>query len=300
METPARTIVITGASGLLGSNLCEHFNRSGWNVRALVRDPSKSRFSSGIVAVKGNLPHEIDASAFDGADAVIHAAYATTETQRDIARDVNEKGTRIVLDLARAANVPRFVFVSSLAAHPLAKSYYGRSKYALEQTLDNNHDLVIRPGLVLAPSGGLFARMRTSLTLSPFVPVFDGGRSILQTIHIEDLCIAFERALERNLTGVLNVAEPDGQPLRDFITMLARRMGRRAVFVPVPAKPAVAFLQIIERAGLPLPVSSENVLGVLAMRRVETRADLSRLGMSVRSAAESLSALFPDDPRRND
>ncbi|MDQ3773349.1 MAG: NAD-dependent epimerase/dehydratase family protein [Pseudomonadota bacterium] len=288
-----RTIAITGASGLIGRHLADHFRRREWNVRALVRDPSRSPFAErDIEVLRAELPDAIDERAFEGADVVIHAAYATAESRADTARRVNEVGTARVLAASRAAGVHRFVFVSSFAAHPDARSYYGRSKLALERQLDSVRDLVIRPGLVLAPSGGLFERMRRSIESSPVVPLVGGGRQILQTVHIDDLCVAFERAVQLDLTGALNVAEPEGVKMRAFIEMMAARLNRRARLVPIPAQSMLVVVRALERLRLPLPVSSENVLGLLAMRHTPTARDLARLGIRVRTTGESLEELI--------
>ena len=289
-----KTIAITGASGLLGRHLVEHFRRREWNVRALVRNPSRNPFAERDIEVfRVDLPDVIDERAFDGADVVIHAAYAMAESKENSAKRVNEVGTARVLAASRGANVRRFLFVSSFAAHGDARSYYGRSKLGLEQQLDSSRDLVIRPGLVLAPSGGLFERIRHSIEKSPVVPLVGGGSQILQTVHVDDLCMGFERALELDLTGALNIAEPDGVTMVSFIELIARRMNRRARFVSVPAPPVLGVTRILERMHLPSPVTSENVRGLLAMRHTPTTADLNRLGIRVRTAEESINDLLP-------
>jgi nucleoside-diphosphate-sugar epimerase len=293
VTSASRTIAITGATGLVGRHLCEYFRRRGWNVRALMRDTSRYPFTEpGIDVYRADLPHAFDERALHGADAVIHAAYSTTATRADVAKRVNEEGTMQVLSASRSAGVRRFVFVSSFAAHANARSYYGRSKFELEQLLDSQRDLVIRPGLVLAPTGGLFERLRNSLQRSAIVPLFGGGKQILQTVHIDDACLGFERAIDRDLTGALNIAEPEGITMKSFIKRLAARLRKRVVLIPVPAQPTVAFLQMFERAGVQLPVSSENVLGLLAMRHTPTAPDLARLDLRVRTTEESLSELM--------
>ena len=294
MSRAVRTVAITGATGLIGRSLCHYFQRKGWNVRALIRDTSRYPFTAPRIELyRADLPHALDENAFRRVDTVIHAAYATTALGRESAKRVNEEGTMRVLESSRAAGVRKFVFVSSFAAHAEARSYYGQSKYELEQRMDPERDLVFRPGLVLAPSGGLFERLRRSVKSSAFIPLFGGGKQILQTIHIDDLSLAFERAIEGDLTGAVNVAEPEGITMKSFIRKLAKRLGKRVVLVPVPAQPTVAVLRLLEGVHVPLPVSSENVLGLLAMRHTPTAADLERLEMRVRTTDQSLAELMP-------
>ena len=73
---------------------------------------------------------------------------------------------------------------------------------------------------------------------------------------------------------------------------MRHRLGKRVVLVPVPAQPTVAILQLLERARIPLPVSSENVLGLLAMRHAITENDLARLGVHARTTDESFASLL--------
>lgn len=293
MSPAKRTVAITGATGLLGRHLCEYFQRRGWNVRALIRDTSRYPFTAPQIEMyRADLPTALDESALRRVDAVIHAAYATTAMRPDTAKRVNEEGTMRVLEASRAAGVKKVVFVSSFAAHADARSYYGQSKYELEQRMDPERDLVLRPGLVLAPRGGLFERLRHSVQRSTIVPLFGGGKQILQTVHIDDLSLAFERAIGGDLTGAVNVAEPEGITMKNFIRTLAQRLGKKVVLVPVPSQPTVAFLRLFERGGVHLPVSSENVLGLLAMRHTPTASDLAKLELRVRTTEESLSELM--------
>jgi NADH dehydrogenase len=288
-----KTIAITGASGLLGRHLVDYFRRREWNVRALVRDPGQLPFAARDVEIfQARLPDDLDQRAFAEADVVIHAAYSISDKNHAVSRRVNEEGTARVLAAARAAGVEKFIFVSSFAAHPDAQSYYGRSKLALEETLDPSRDLILRPGLILAASGGLFERMRRSIARSPVIPVLGGGNQILQTVHVDDLCMAFERAIELNLTGAVNVAEPDGITMRGFLALIASRLNRQIRLAPVPLTPVLVTVRVLERLRIPAPVSTDNVLGLLAMRHTPTTSDLNRLGIRVRTASQSLEDLI--------
>jgi nucleoside-diphosphate-sugar epimerase len=288
--TSSRAVAITGASGLIGRHLCDHLSDAGWRVRALVRNPAAFR-RPGIERERIDLPDFVDQAAFAGIDTVIHAAYATRSTDLAAAQRVNEQGTANILAAARAAGVRKFVFISSLSAHAGATSYYGRSKLAIESRLDASRDLVIRPGLVLAADGGLALRMWQSVARSSIVPIFDRGRQMVQTIHIDDLCTAVERAVEMDLSGVLNLAEPVAIPMSELLAIFARASGTKPFLLPIPSAPALLALRVLESAHVPLPVTAENLRGLRSMRRMETAADLARLGVNVRAAAVSIADL---------
>jgi len=285
-----QAVAVTGASGMLGRHACAHFCRRGWEVRALVRDPaSLADAPPGVRVGRCDLPETIDESFLHGASAIVHCAYATRVIDSTEARRINEEGTRRILDASRRAGIPRFVFISSVAANPDAPNYYARSKHALERLMDPERDLVIRPGLILARQGqGLFQQMRDITRRTHLVPLFGGGKQPLQTVHVDDLCEALARSLERGLTGALNVAEPDPVSLATFMEMLSDRLRVRCLFLPLPFTPILAVLRVIERLRLPFPLRSESLLAIKGLQQLPVTEDLRRLGLAVRGAQESL------------
>jgi nucleoside-diphosphate-sugar epimerase len=133
--------------------------------------------------------------------------------------------------------------------------------------------------------------MRDTMQRLHVVPLFGGGSQPLQTVHVDDVCEALARALERGLTGRLQVAEPDPPTLGGFLRLLARRLGIRCLFVPLPFGPVLATLRGAEAVGIPLPLRSESLLGLRGLRAVDVTEDLRRLGFAVRSAEQSLDAV---------
>jgi len=290
----APVVAITGAAGFIGRNLCGHLRRRGWLVRAFVRNPSSYPFTeSGIQVHACDLPGTLDEDALGSAQAVVHCAYVTRHMDLEQARRVNDAGTRRVVEAARRGGLARLVFLSSQSAHAEALSYYGRSKFALEALFSGERDTVVRPGLVLGPGdAGLFARMCETVRRSRIIPLFGGGRQPLQTVHVDDLCAAITSILERGLPGLFTVAEPTPVGMRAFLELVAGRMGSRPLMVPLPMAPALFTLRSLEALRIPLPVSSENLLGLKQMRAVDTRRDLAALGISARTARESIEAIF--------
>ncbi|MEX2048840.1 MAG: NAD-dependent epimerase/dehydratase family protein [Gemmatimonadota bacterium] len=283
--------MITGANGFLGRHLVDLMVDRGWTVRGLVRDLERNPFRHPDVALfLGDIPDVIDERAFENIDVVIHCAYMSRHTTLTEAGRVNEEGSARVLALSRKHGT-RFAFVSSTGAHEGAVSYYARSKLAVESTLDLDRDLIIRPGLILG-DGGLFKRISESLARFGFVPVFDGGHQMIQTVHVGDLSLAIALALERGLTGRYVVAEPEGLELRDLFALMGERMGRRLTLVPLPASPLLWVLRCAEHLGVPLPLTSENVLGAKSLRTQPSAGDLSKIGLSVRGVSESLDGLI--------
>lgn len=289
-----RAVAVTGASGFLGAALCRALSAAGWEVRALVRDPARYAGPPGVRAARCELPDAIDEAALAGTVAVVHCAYATRETDLGRARRVNEDGTRRLLEASRRAGVPRMVFVSTVAAASDAPNYYARSKHALEALFDPARDAIVRPGLIVGRDGhGLFQTLLDNMRGLGLVPLFGGGKQPLQTVHVDDVCTAIARILERDLSGAFNVAEPDPPTLGAFLRMMADRLGTKVRFVSLPFAPVLAGVRVLEALRLPFPLRSESLLGLKGLRQVPVADDLRRLDLRARPAAESLADALP-------
>jgi UDP-glucose 4-epimerase len=109
-------VLVTGATGKVGSRLARHLAQRGDQVRALVRHPARAADlrEAGIELAEGDLL-TVDslAAAVRGVDAVVHCAAFFRGATPEQAQAVNELGTQHLANAARAASVKRFVFTST-------------------------------------------------------------------------------------------------------------------------------------------------------------------------------------------
>ena len=109
-------ILVTGATGKVGSRLAKRLAQRGDQVRALVREPARAADlrEAGIVLAEGDLlrPESLP-PAVRGVDAVVHCAAFFRGATPEQAQAVNELGTQHLASAARAASVKRFVFTST-------------------------------------------------------------------------------------------------------------------------------------------------------------------------------------------
>jgi predicted dehydrogenase/nucleoside-diphosphate-sugar epimerase len=283
-------MLITGATGFIGSRLATLALARCYSVRSLTRSnwagapdvPASQRHF-------GSLPESIPAEALHGADVVVHCAASTDNAERT-AYAVNVEGTVRLSRLARRAGVRTFIFLSSQSAHPDARSAYGRSKYAAERALldvDGLYVVILRPGLVAGPgSRGLFRRLVRTVESLPVVPLPGGGRQIVQPIHVDELCAAVFRCAETPPDphhAILHLGMPEGVSLAEFLQAIAvARLGRRTTILPIPWWLVERAVSVAGALRIPFPVTRGNVEGLKAVRGMDTRADLARLGLTLR------------------
>jgi len=292
-NSPRRTMLVTGATGFIGSRLSALALARGFVVKTLTRSDWDSVPAVPIAQrYFGSLPEQIPLAALQGVDLVVHCA-ANFEATDQVARAVNVEGTVRLAHLSRDAGVQNFIFLSSQSARADAISAYGTSKYAAEQALldiDHMNVIILRPGLVTGTgSRGLFRRLTRMVESLPIIPLLSGN-SIVQPIHVDDLCEAIFRCDQAAPTAqgyVLNLGHPDGICLADFLQMIAvTRVGRRRVMLPIPLWPVETAVRITEALGIRLPINSGNIKGLKIVERMETAADLARLSLSLRTLDE--------------
>ena len=268
-------IILTGAGGFLGTALVRRLLASGVDVLALSRRPiALPGVHWQTYELGGPLPSP---EVFAGCEAVIHAAFSMDGSGPTL-EERNISAAQELLLAARAQGRP-LIFISSMSAHAAAVSSYGRAKWAIEQRLDPAVDAIVRPGLIVGP-GGLYARMAATLRRAPVVPVFYGGAQPIQPVGLDDVVEALVRILGQKEGGIYNLGSLQPITVRElYRRMLAAAHVRRPV-VALPGGLTLGALRVLERMGLRLPLTAENLLGQKHLRAFETASSFARLGFA--------------------
>lgn len=255
------TVLVTGATGFLGSHIAEQLSSAGRPVRALVRRSSNTKFLS-------NLPHmslfegsvENRASVFaamQGVDSVVHAAGLVKAKDAEEFRRVNTGGTQNMLEAALENKVRRFVFVSSQAAGgpsdkggPPARvgfekapvTAYGRSKLSAERMLiaekDNLHSVILRPPAIYGPRDREILIFFKAV-MGGVLPLTNPLDAMYSMIYGPDCASACVRALDADVPSGSVYYVEDGVPIsfEEMIGLVEKALGKRAwIRVPLPER----------------------------------------------------------------
>jgi NADH dehydrogenase len=237
------------------------------------------------------MPDLVRTEDFAGLDWLIHGAVQEYGPRHRDADDVNVAAAQKLIEIARA-NGTRIVFLSTLSAHDEARSHYGITKLRMEPLFDPGRDTVLRLGLVLGRSGGLFGSIVDTLKSAKVVPLPDGGRQPVQIIAMDDLVRIVAGVVERGIPGRYEVAHPEVYRMRDLYEAIMARTGAKPLLVPVPLALIGAGVRVVEALGLPFPVTSENVLGLRHMHVFDTTASLAALGATTTGLEASIGRLL--------
>jgi nucleoside-diphosphate-sugar epimerase len=255
-------VLLTGATGFVGSHLLDLLCARGIPARILLRktsDRTSIRPHLERVEVReGSLSDPASlAAAFREVTHVVHCAGATRA--RDYAEyyQINQHGTRQVVEAANAhhGQIQRLLHISSLAAShpapatapareedpPAPVSDYGRSKLGAErEVLERCHVpfTILRPPAVYGPRDHGFFSLFQAARLH-VVPVFGGGIQALSMIFVRDLAEAVLASLTHPAAEgrTYFVASPEVLTARGFCEEVGRQLGvwTLPLWLPVPA-----------------------------------------------------------------
>ena len=278
----APVAAVTGASGYLGSQICDTLEARGWQVVRLARSPGRNHGQ----VLPYDLATPVEArvrEALRSANALIHAAYDLSLTSpADIWR-VNVEGTRRLLEAAKEAAVGRIIVLSSMSAFAGTSQLYGRAKLDIEAMTIEFGGCAVRPGLVYSDQAGGMAGAMRRLTTLPVVPVIAGGAGVYM-VREEDFMraialLASATALE---PGTISIAHPSRVTLLNLLRTFAAQENRRCRFVPVPWHLVYWLLRSGELMRLRLPFRADSLLGLIHTAPSLVGGDeLARLGVTL-------------------
>jgi uncharacterized protein (TIGR01777 family) len=258
-------VLVTGASGMIGSALCDALLARGEEVAGLSRGPARARETNPTVAwhVWDPVHERPPEAAFEGVDAVVNLIgeninQRLTPAAKQRIRDSRVRATKNLVDGMLAAATTPGVLVSQCAigyygergdaivdeSTPPAEDWTGQlchdwQNEALAAAESGVRVTVLRSAPVLDPEGGMLKQLLLPFKLGVGGPLA-GGRQYMAWIHRDDEVGLILWALgDDALEGPVNAAAPNPVTNREFSRSLGRALGRPA-FMPVPRFAVVA------------------------------------------------------------
>lgn len=247
-------ILVTGANGMLASNIIEQLARQDYTVIGTVRT---GRSYPGVVTKNIRIAEADfkDADAMEeliaGCDAVLHAAAMTSQSCRDYSeyRRVNAEATRMLAGLAAAHSVKTFVYVSTAntigfggdesreMVYPFTESYYARSKKEAEDAVlpyrDRMRVVIVNPTFMIGKYGSAQGsnRVFSMVRKSPAVFYPSGGKNVLD---VGEAAKGIILAMQRGRNGEKYLICGKNYSYRELFRLLSARLDVRRLYIPIP------------------------------------------------------------------
>jgi UDP-glucose 4-epimerase len=263
------TVLVTGASGFVGSHVVPALARQGWAVRRAIRSLSDS---GDDVLIDSIGPTTDWRAALAGVDVVVHLAARVhrqdEENQVDLFQSVNIDGTLHLARCAASAGVRHFIFVSSVLVHgrrndgraPFSENdeltprgVYGMSKAVAEtglKALAQNGDMcvtVLRPPLVYgAGAKGNFKLLVKAVKLGIPLPfgAIHNQRAVLSVENLTSFILERLSRADRKF-DVFLLADKEQVSTPEFIRRLAKAAGVKSRLFSLPTTLLSALFRII-------------------------------------------------------
>ena len=260
-----RRVLVTGATGFIGSHLAQRLIEEGAQVRVLVRDPRKliASIKDRVEVVSGDLLQpDSFASAVTGCEIIFHiAGWLGVPNRPEVAHAINVTATRQLAEAARSAGASRFIGTSSMAVYgplmagvieetqPHWRGYtYAATKSlgevaAFDTATDRFGISVIRPAQVYGPRGRSWTTLPVTLAKRGLPSLIGGGHGLCHPVYVDNLVDAYLLAATRDaaIGEAFTICDSEME-WREFFGRYATMAGKRARSIPVSLVSSVALM----------------------------------------------------------
>lgn len=233
-------LLLTGATGSVGSRLLPLLLERGVDVRCLVREPRKlGERRVDVQIALGDLGEMSDPylvrQALRGVDTVVHLAATIRDQPPHRIEELNGLATVRLLRAAERSGVGRFVFFSALNAAAAQRTRFFRAKWLAEQAVASSAlaTTVFAPSIVYDRSDPWVTLLRR-FSFLPAMPVSGNGRAGFQPIWADDAARCVVEALVRGDRPRYELAGPETLTYDEMSDLVSRIAGRPRPLVHLP------------------------------------------------------------------
>lgn len=233
-------LLLTGATGSIGSRLLPLLLASGEDVRCLVREPRRlGERRVDVQIALGDLGEMSDPylvrQALRGVDTVIHLAATIRDQPPKRIEELNGLATVRLLRAAERSGVRRFVFFSALDAYAAQRTRFFRAKWLAERAVASSplQTTVFAPSIVYDHSDPWITLLRR-FSFLPVLPVSGDGQARFQPIWAADVARCVVAALAEGAQPRYELAGPETLTYDDMSDLVSRIAGRPRPLVHLP------------------------------------------------------------------
>jgi nucleoside-diphosphate-sugar epimerase len=165
------------------------------------------------------------------------------------------------------AGVGKIICISSISAYDGCRSLYGKAKLEIEKLALESGAQVIRPGLVYGSGpGGMFGSLTAQVRKSSVIPMISDGSQIQFLVHHEDLSAFIERCANGEVKispRILTAANAQPWAFKQLLSEIARALGKKPKFIPLPWRLVWAGLKSAELCGVRLNFRSDSLVSLM-------------------------------------
>jgi len=271
-------ILITGASGYVGSHLTKRLVADGYRVRALVRNKPRAQEEERLEGleiewVEGDVTKpETLVNAFNEVEAVIHTVAIAIEKSDRKYEQINYQGTVNLVDAARKAGVSRFLNMSQLgAASHLPYRFLASKGKAQDYVAASGLDwTAFRPCVIWGPEDEFANTFAKLIPLSPLIyPIVGDENTKFQPVWVEDVVTCFIKALsDRGTIGKeYELGGPEILTLEEIERRTLKAVGARRQMLHFPM-PLLRIIVVLLEMLLPNPPITRSLLELLEVSNV--------------------------------
>lgn len=271
-------IIVTGASGYIGSHIARRLVQAGKPVRALVHDRNRAEFEGrlnglDIEWVEGDVTQlESLEAAFQGGTVVIHTVAIAIEKGGRKYETINYQGTVNVVEASNTAGIRRMINISQLGADPELPYRFLASKgkaqaYVAGSDLDWT---AFRPSVIWGPEDEFANTFAKLVPLTPIIfPIIGDDNAKFQPVWVEDVVTCVIKALDDPSTvrSEYELGGPEILTLEEIERRTVKAVGARRTMIHFPM-PVLKIVVTLMETLLPSPPVTRSLLELLAVSNV--------------------------------